>query len=118
MANTNKVTIASTLRFVIDNCTDKLSAEMLDKLNSMLAQTEKKSANRKSKATSDEDKALMEVIKSCLSAEGKSVTDIRNSHGDLMPLSTPKLTSLLGKLIVNGEAERFSDKRKTLFRLA
>ena len=81
MANTNKVTIASTLRFVIDNCADKLSAEMLDKLNSMLAQTEKKSANRKSKEASDEDKALMGIVKSCLSfSEGKTVTEIHNAN--------------------------------------
>lgn len=115
--STNKTTIASTLRFVIDNCADKLNEEQLAKLQKMLEQTEKKSANRKSKEASETDLALMATVKACLSHDGKTVTDVRNSNSTLIPLSTPKITSLLGKLVAAGEVERYTDKRKTLFRL-
>lgn len=115
--STSRVTIKSTLQTIIDKCADILSPAEMDKVKTMLEQTEKKSANRKSK-TSDTDTALMATVKACLSHEGKTVTEVRNSDEALMPLSTPKITALLGKLIDNGEVERYSDKRKTLFRLA
>lgn len=115
--STSRVTIKSTLQTIIDKCADILSAEEMDKVKTMLEQTEKKSASRKAK-TSDTDTALMTTVKACLSHEGKTVTEVRNADEALMPLSTPKITALLGKLIDNGEVERYSDKRKTLFRLA
>lgn len=118
MANSNKVTIASTLRFVIDNCADALSAEMLDKLNAMLAQTEKKSANRKAKAVSEADASLMEIVLSVLSDEGKTVTEVMHSADELDALSTPKVTSLLNKLKADGKVNREVVKGKALFTLA
>lgn len=120
MSNTTstsaKVTIKTTLQAIIDTCADRLTEEQMDKVKTMLEQTEKKSASRKAK-TSEADLELMQIVLGQLSHEGKSVTDLRNSHDTLIPLSTPKLTALLGKLIDEGKAERYSDKRKTLFRL-
>lgn len=121
MANTTstsaKVTIKTTLQAIIDTCADRLTEEQMEKVKTMLEQTEKKSASRKSK-TSEADLEQMQIILNQLSnSVGVTVTDLRNSHEALIPLSTPKLTSLLGKLIDEGKVERFSDKRKTLFRL-
>ena len=121
MANTTstsaKVTIKTTLQAIIDTCADRLTEEQMEKVKTMLEQTEKKSASRKSK-TSEADLEQMQIVLNQLSASvGMTVTDLRNSHEALIPLSTPKLTSLLGKLIDEGKVERFSDKRKTLFRL-
>lgn len=116
--STSRVTIKSTLQTIIDKCGDILSTAEMDKVKTMLEQTEKKSASRKSK-TSDTDAALMATVKECLSADkGMTVTEVRNADEALMPLSTPKITALLGKLIDANEVERYSDKRKTLFRLA
>ena len=121
MANTTstsaKVTIKTTLQAIIDTCADRLTEEQMEKVKTMLEQTEKKSASRKSK-TSEADLEQMQIVLGQLSnSVGVTVTDLRNSHEALVPLSTPKLTSLLGKLIAEGKVERFSDKRKTLFRL-
>lgn len=116
--STSRVTIKSTLQTIIDKCGDILSPAEMDKVKTMLEQTEKKSASRKAK-TSDTDMALMATVKECLSADnGITVTEVRNASSELIALSTPKVTALLGKLADNGEVVRFTDKRKVLWKLA
>lgn len=116
--STSRVTIKSTLQTIIDKCADILSPAEMDKVKTMLEQTEKKSASRKSK-TSDTDAALMATVKECLSADkGMTATEVLHANSAFADLSTPKMTALLGKLASNGEVVRFTDKRKALWKLA
>lgn len=115
MANTNKTTIASTLRTIINTCADRLTADELAKVKTMLEQTEKKSANRKSKTATEQDAHICEVIASVLSDTPMTATQVFTSHTELSALSTQKVNAMLSKMVEAGTAVRTVDKRKAYF---
>lgn len=118
MANTNKTTIISTLQAVLDNCSDRLTAEQIEKVEGMLEAQKKKSTNRKTKEVNEQDEAYKRVILEVLEGGSKQVNDIRTAHTDLVALSNPKVTSLLTALINEGKVVRSTDKRKSIYSLA
>ena len=78
----------------------------------------KKSENRKSAKTNEENLKLAEVVMEVLegSSEGMSASEIIRSHTDLSGLSTPKMTALLKVLMEQGKVIRIEDKKKVLFK--
>lgn len=115
MANSNKTTIASTLRTIINTCADRLTDEEMAKVKTMLEQTEKKSANRKSKTATEQDAHICEIIASVLSDKPMSATQVFMAHPELSALSTQKVNAMLTKMVDNNEVVRTVDKRKAFF---
>ena len=77
----------------------------------------KKSENRKSAKTNEENIKLAEVVLEVLKgSEGMTATEIIKSDELLAGLSTPKMTALLKVLMEQGKVVRIEDKKKVLFK--
>lgn len=77
----------------------------------------KKSENRKSAKTSEENVALANVVLETLTgSEGMTASDIIRANDQLSGLSTPKVTALLKVLMEQGKVVRIEDKKKVLFK--
>ena len=82
--------------------------EMLDK---------KKSGSKPTK-TQEENIGLMAEIKSVLTSEGATVSEIQTKSEILKGLSNQKISALLKKMCDDGSAVKTIDKKKSYFSLA
>ena len=115
---TNKMTNAIALNIAIEvlGAEDKYT-EVVEKLQKMLAQVEKKnSAERKPTATQKENAGLKDVIL-CSMEIGKqyTVTDLMKSVAELDGLSNQRVSALVRQLKDDGKIEREEIKRKAYF---
>lgn len=77
----------------------------------------KKAENKKSKKASAENVALAETVYGVLAETGRGMTvsEVQKSSEELVGLSTPKITALMGILIDAGRVVRTSDKKRVEF---
>ena len=93
-------------------------AEVIEKLDKMLAQVNKKSsANRKPTATQLENEGLREKIVEYLKNTGKrlTVSEMMKEIEGLKELSNQRVTSLATSLYKEGKIDREVEKRKAYF---
>ena len=112
-----KMTNVKALTYVLDNVAD-LPAEVAEKLSAMKASIEKKSANKKATKTQTENIEIKALIKSVLTAEGATVSEIQTKDATLGSLSNQKISALLRQLVESGEVVKTVDKKKSFFSLA
>lgn len=91
--------------------------EAVEKLRGMIAQLEKKSSGeRKPTATQKENVKVKEAFAEFLAdGEPHTATEIGKACGDL---SNQKASALLKQMVDEGTVEKFSEKRKTFFKIA
>ena len=93
-------------------------AEVIEKLDKMLVQVNKKSsANRKPTATQLENEGLREKIVEYLKNTGKrlTVSEMMKEIEGLKELSNQRVTSLATSLYKEGKIDREVEKRKAYF---
>lgn len=93
-------------------------AEVIEKLDKMLVQVNKKSsANRKPTATQLENESLKEKIVEYLVNTGSkfTVSELMKEVENLKELSNQRVTSLVTSLCGEGKVNRIVEKRKAYF---
>ena len=93
-------------------------AEVIEKLDKMLVQVNKKSsANRKPTATQLENEGLKEKIVEYLvdTGNGLTVSEMMKEIEGLKELSNQRVTSLVTSLCSEGKVDRIVEKRKAYF---
>ena len=93
------------------------NADFVNYIENELQLLAKKSENRKSAKTNEENIKLAEVVLEVLKgSEGMTASDIIRANEELSGLSTPKMTALLKVLMEQGKVVRIEDKKKVLFK--
>lgn len=119
MTTTKKMTNKVALTYAIEHLTNAPS-DVLDKLNGMVAQIEKKNAApKKLTATQKENEGIKDAIESfLLDNEGKgfTVSDLIKSMPECEGFTTQKVSALMRALVADKRAESYSEKRRTYFR--
>ena len=110
-----KMTNVVALSFVLDNCT--LPTEVADKLKTLKASYEKKSANRKPTKTQIENDGIKDDILTALGKLGRkaSIAEIKEQMDSLKELTPQKMSSMLGQLKTAGFVDKVVEKSKTYF---
>ena len=116
MKNTDKMTNVKALVFVKENC--ELPEDVSAKIDAMIASFEKKAANKKATKTQEENAGIKEVIKSVLTSEGATVSEIQTKDIVLADLSNQKISALLRQMVESGDVVKTVDKKKSFFSLA
>lgn len=89
-------------------------AVVMDKLESLKGQLVKRnSGERKPTKTQKENEGLKAEILDLLTTEGKQCKDIAAALG----LATQKVSALLKQLVDAGQAEKYTEKRVTYFKV-
>ena len=78
---------------------------------------DKKSSNKKATKTQEENVGIKEEIKSVLTLEGATVTEIQGKSDKLAGLSNQRISALLRQMIASGEVVKSTDKKKSYFAL-
>lgn len=90
--------------------------DMVTFIDGRLKQLTKKSTNRKSASTSEENIALKARVADALSTLGQAtVTQIMKADDELGELSNQKVSAILRMLMADGAVDRIKDKKTTLF---
>ena len=115
-----KMTNAMALEVAIEvlKATDTAKySEVVEKLDKMLEQTNKKSsANRKPTATQVENEKLKTaIVDSLATGEKMTVTDMMKNIVELADLTNQRVTSLVSSLVKEGKLKREVEKRKAYF---
>lgn len=117
---TNKTTNRSALMYALEHCTDA-PADVREKWEKMIAQIDKKNASpKKLTAQQEKNEAIKGVIVDFLSeAEGKgfTVSDLLKKIPELEGDSNQHVSALLRVLVLDGKVEKYSEKRRTYFRI-
>lgn len=112
MKNTDKMTNAKALAFVLENV-EGLPSDVCEKLEAMKASIEKKSANRKPTAVQIANVELMETILNTMKLntvyQCKDITKLCDIS------STQRTSALMRKLVEDGKVTKFSEKGVTYF---
>lgn len=114
---TNAQALEIALEVLKETDTEKY-AEVIEKLDKMLVQVNKKSsANRKPTATQLENEGLRAKIAEYLTNTGKrlTVSEMMKEIEGLEELSNQRVTSLATSLYKEGEIDRKVEKRKAYF---
>ena len=118
---TTKITNRVALTYAIENLPDA-PAEIREKWANMIAQLDKKNASPK-KLTAQQEKN--EGVKSDLFAflsdhegEGFTVSDLLKSVPSCEGDSNQHVSALMRALVLDGRVEKYSEKRRTYFRVA
>lgn len=95
----------------------KANAEYTEELGKIIAQLEKKNANKGETKTQKENAEIKKTIVAKLVELGKAVTatELGESDETLGAYSNQKLSALLNQLVRDGEIEKTTDKKKSLF---
>lgn len=119
MTTTSKTTNRVALTYAIDHLTDA-PADVIAKLQTMLAQLDKKNASPK-KLTAQQEKN--EVVKAAIldflfdhEGEGFTCSDLLKSVPELEGDSNQHCSALMRALRLEDKVESYQDKRKTYFR--
>ena len=118
---TTKTTNRVALTYAIEHLTDAPS-EIIEKLENMVAQLDKKNASPK-KLTAQQEKN--EVIKTDIldflsdnAGSGYTVSDMLKAIPSLEGDSNQHASALMRALVLAGSVEKYIDKRRTYFRAA
>jgi hypothetical protein len=118
MANTTKVTNKSALNFVLDNC--ELPKEITDKLNSMIAALDKKSATGEKKPTATQiaNEGYKALIVDYLTSIGKGATcaDMIKEIPEFNDFSTSKVSALTKQLVDTKTIDKEMVKGRAYFK--
>ena len=111
----NKMTYVSAITDVIEGVA--LTEEHIEKLTALKASLEKRaSGERKPTATQKANVAVKESIAEFLgTVEFATATEIGKACGEI---SNQKASALLKQMVDEGTVEKFSEKRKTYFKIA
>ena len=115
---TNKVTKRDVINAMLNEGFVQENANYKAYLENELALLNKKSENKKATKTQEENAGIKEVIKSVLTSEGATVTEIQSKDSVLGTLSNQRVSALLRQLIEAGEVVKTTDKKKSYFALA
>ena len=117
---TSKTTNRVALTYAIEHLTDA-PAEVIEKLENMVAQLDKKNASPK-KLTAQQEKN--EVIKADIleflsdhAGEGFTCADILKVVPSVEGDSNQHVSALMRALVLAGSVEKYIDKRRTYFRV-
>ena len=114
---TNAIALETAIEVLKETDAEKY-AEVIEKLDKMLVQVNKKSsANRKPTATQIENENLKEKIVEYLvdTGNGFTVSELMKEVKDLKELSNQRVTSLVTALCGEGKVDRIIEKRKAYF---
>ncbi len=114
MANkkTKKEMFNEVLAIVKDN------KELVDFINHEIELLDKKSANKKATKTQTENIGYKAEIKSVLTENGATVTEIQGKSETLAGLSNQRVSALLRQMVESGEVVKTVDKKKSYFAIA
>lgn len=112
-----KITKREVLTAMLEVQAIQENADFVAYIENELQLLAKKSENRKSAKTSEENLKLAEVVLDTLEgSEGMTASEIIRANDQLSGLSTPKMTALLKVLMEQGKVVRIEDKKKVLFK--
>ena len=120
---TEKMTYRKALDYAIANLPADAPADVLDKLNALTAQLDKKAASpKKLTAAQEANVGLMDCILDFLRENpdnGFTCNDLLKSVPELEGKSNQHVSALMRKLVDegNGPVEKYSEKRRTYFRI-
>ena len=115
-----KMTNRKALTYAIDHLTDA-PAEVIAKLTKMVEQLDKKNASpKKLTAQQVKNEELKEVIVDFLADNadtGFTVSDLLKVIAELEGDSNQHVSALMRQLVEAGKVEKYSEKRRTYFRI-
>lgn len=120
---TEKMTYRKALDYAIANLPADAPADVVDKLNALTAQLDKKAASpKKLTAAQEANVGLMDCILDFLRENpdnGFTCNDLLKSVPELEGKSNQHVSALMRKLVDegNGPVEKYSEKRRTFFRI-
>ena len=118
---TTKTTNRIALTYAIEHLTDA-PAEVIEKLENMVAQLDKKNASpKKLTAQQEKNEAIKADILEFLTdnaGEGFTVSDLLKSIPSVEGDSNQHVSALMRALVLAGSVEKYIDKRRTYFRVA
>ena len=121
MANTEKMTYRKALDFAIANLPADAPADVVEKLNALTAQLDKKAASpKKLTAQQEKNKDVKLAIMDCLidnAGEGYTCSDLLKYVPALEGDSNQHVSALMRQLVTEGLVEKYTDKRRTYFRI-
>ena len=116
----DKITNRKALTYAIDHLTDA-PAEVIAKLTKMVEQLDKKNASpKKLTAQQVKNEELKEVIVDFLADNadtGFTVSDLLKAIAELEGDSNQHVSALMRQLVEAGKVEKYSEKRRTYFRI-
>lgn len=112
---TNKMTNKNALSFVLNNC--EMPVDVREKLETMLAQLEKKSSNdRKPTPTQLANEALKTaIINSMETGAQYTISDMIKTFPELSELSNQKVSAIVRGMVEAGTVVKTTEKRKSYF---
>lgn len=118
MTNEKKITNKSALQYVLDNC--EIPQEVVEKLENMLVQLEKKN-NTPKKLTKEQENNIVykqQILEAMSTEEGETVTDIMKKLPALQELGyqNQKWSALITQLVKENKVEKTVVKGKSYFR--
>ena len=116
MANTDRMTNVKALTFVKNNC--DLPEDVAEKIDAMIVSYEKKASTKRVSKNQQENVTFKETIKSVLTTEGATVSEIQSKDTTLASLSNQRVSALLRQLVLDGEVVKVVDKKKSYFSIA
>ena len=120
---TEKMTYRKALDYAIANLPADAPADVVDKLNALTAQLDKKAASpKKLTAAQEANVGFMDCILNFLrdnADKGFTCNDLLKSVPELEGKSNQHVSALMRKLVDegNGPVEKYSEKRRTFFRI-
>ena len=118
---TDKMTNRKALTYAIDNLTDA-PAEVIAKLTKMVEQLDKKNASpKKLTAQQEKNEEIKAVIADFLADhadKGFTVSDLLKQVPALEGDSNQHVSALMRALVLAGTVEKYSEKRRTYFKIA
>lgn len=109
---TKKEMFAQIREVVADN------ADMVAFIDHEIELLSKKSGSKKPTATQVANEGLKDVILKVLEgSDGMTASEVLNADAEFDGMSNQKISALLRQLVLDGKVEKFSDKKKTLFKL-
>ena len=120
---TEKMTYRKALDYAIANLPADAPADVVDKLNALTAQLDKKAASpKKLTAAQEANVGFMDCILDFLREnpdKGFTCNDLLKSVPELEGKSNQHVSALMRKLVDegNGPVEKYSEKRRTFFRI-
>ena len=115
-----KMTNRKALTYAIDHLTDA-PADVIAKLTKMVEQLDKKNASpKKLTAQQVKNEELKEVIVDFLADNadtGFTVSDLLKAIAELEGDSNQHVSALMRQLVEAGKVEKYSEKRRTYFRI-
>lgn len=109
-----KMTNVIALSYVLENC--EVPADVQEKLESMKASYEKRSANRKPSKKQAENASLRELVVEALSDGGSfTISELIGTFSEFEGFTSQKMSALLSPLVKAGIVVKTYDKKTAYF---